>query len=368
MTMLEIDGSRYSGSGTIVRQAVMCAALTGQAVHIVKARVRRPTPGLRPQHVRVVEALRQVVGGQTEGVEVGAQAFTFWPATPPHGQHYLWDIGSAGSTTMLALAVLPVLACGATPVTVDIRGGVFQDFAPSVYHLQHVVLPLIRRMGIEATVTMERPGYVPRGGGILHLTVQPGHQELQRLVLEEAGAVERVWGIALASHLAERRVSQRMAEAARAVLATAGYQADIALQEDTSALQPEASLALFADLAGGARLGADQAGAPRRRAEAIGRSVAQHLMEDLQTGATLDRYAADQVIPFAALAAGESRFRIPQLTEHMESNAWLAQVFLGAEITIAGQVLSITGAGGRPPWATAAREGGADGTSSVGLS
>jgi RNA 3'-terminal phosphate cyclase (ATP) len=345
MTMLEIDGSRYSGSGTIVRQAMVFAALTGQAVHMVKARVRRPKPGLRPQHIRVVEAIRQVVGGQTEGVELGAQEFTFWPATPPGGQQYLWDIGSAGSTTMLALAVLPVLAWGATPVSVEIRGGVFQDFAPPFYHLQQVVLPLVRRMGLEATLTLERPGYVPRGGGILHLTVHPVLQGLQQLVLEEPGAVERVWGIALASHLAERHVSQRMAEAARGVLATTGYRADIEVQDDTSALQPGAALALFVDLAGGSRLGADQAGAPRRRAEAIGRYVAQHLLEDLQTGATLDRYAADQLIPFAALAAGESRFRIPQLTEHVESNAWLAQVFLGAEVTIAGQVLSITGVG-----------------------
>jgi RNA 3'-terminal phosphate cyclase (ATP) len=136
-----------------------------------------------------------------------------------------------------------------------------------------------------------------------------------------------------------------MAEAACGVLATAGYRADIAVQNDTSALQPGAALTLFADLAGGTRLGADQAGAPRRRAEAIGRYVAQHLLEDLQTGATLDRYAADQLIPFAALAAGESRFRIPQITEHVESNVWLAEVFLGAEVMIAGQVLSITGVG-----------------------
>lgn len=349
MTMLEIDGSRYSGSGTIVRQAVVFAALTGQAVHVVKARVRRPKPGLRPQHIRVVEAIRQVVGGQTEGVELGAQEFTFRPATPPRGQQYLWDIGSAGSTTMLALAVLPVLACGSTPVSVEIRGGVFQDFAPSVYHVQHVVLPLVRHMGIEATITMERPGYVPRGGGILHLTVHPVRHGLQRLALEEPGAVERVWGIALASHLAERRVSHRMAEAARGVLATAGYRAEIEAQEDTRALQPGAALAVFVDLAGGARLGADQAGAPRRRAEAIGRHVAHHLVEDLQTGATLDRYAADQLIPFAALAAGESRFRIPQITAHVESNAWLAQAFLGAEVKTAGQVLSITGVGWHTP-------------------
>jgi RNA 3'-terminal phosphate cyclase len=49
MAMLEIDGSRYSGSDTIVRQAVMFAVLTRQAVHIVRARVRCPTPGLRPR-------------------------------------------------------------------------------------------------------------------------------------------------------------------------------------------------------------------------------------------------------------------------------------------------------------------------------
>ena len=76
-----------------------------------------------------------------------------------------------------------------------------------------------------------------------------------------------------------------------------------------------------------------------------GTRPAQHLVKDLQTGATLDRYAADQVIPFAALAAGESRFRIPQITEHVASSAWLAQTFLGAEVTTAGQVLSITGGG-----------------------
>ena len=248
-------------------------------------------------------------------------------------------------TTMLALAVLPVLAWGSTPVSVEIRGGVFQDFAPSVYHLQQVVLPLVRRMGLEATLTLERPGYVPRGGGILHLTVHPVLQGLQRLVLEEPGAVERVWGIALASHLAERRVSQRMAEAARGVLTTAGYRADIEVQDDTERPATGGRPRALRRSGGGSRLGADQAGAPRRQAEAIGRYVAQHLLEDLQTGATLDRYTADQLIPFAALAAGKSRFRIPQITEHVESNAWLAQVFLGAEVTMIGQVLSITGVG-----------------------
>lgn len=65
--MVEIDGSRYSGSGTIVRQAVVLSALTGQAVHIRNARAHRAKPGLQPQHIRVVEAICEVVQRQDRG-------------------------------------------------------------------------------------------------------------------------------------------------------------------------------------------------------------------------------------------------------------------------------------------------------------
>jgi len=164
--MLEIDGSRYSGSGTIVRQAVAFAALTRKAVRIVNVRVRRPKPGLRRQHVQVVEAVRQLVGGNSEDVRPGSKEFVFRPGdTKPDREHYVWDIGSAGSTTALAIAILPVLAFARFAVSIELRGGLFQDFAPSLYHFQHVLLPLLARMRIDVTVRMDRPGYVPSGGG-----------------------------------------------------------------------------------------------------------------------------------------------------------------------------------------------------------
>jgi RNA 3'-terminal phosphate cyclase (ATP) len=192
---------------------------------------------------------------------------------------------------------------------------------------------------------MGRPGYVPQGGGILYLKVRPVRSVLRSLPLEQSGPVEKLWGIALASHLEERKVSLRMAEAAKKVLTAAGYQADIEVRYDTSALQPGAELAAFADLCGGLRLGADRAGAPGRRSEAIGRHVAQQLLEDLRSGATLDRHAADQLIPFAALAEGESRFRIPHITDHVQTSAWLAKEFLGAEVRIQENTLTISGIG-----------------------
>jgi len=69
--VLEIDGSQYSGSGAIVRQAVAFAALTGTAIHIYNVRFKRPKPGLRLQHAQAVEAIRQLVNGTTEGAVQG---------------------------------------------------------------------------------------------------------------------------------------------------------------------------------------------------------------------------------------------------------------------------------------------------------
>jgi RNA 3'-terminal phosphate cyclase (ATP) len=346
--MLTIDGSRYSGSGTIVRQAVAFSALTGRPIHVVNARAKRDKPGLRPQHLRVVEAIAELVNGRTEGLVQGSQEFVFCPGSLRAGRRYHWAIGSAGSTTMLALGVLPVLAFSGSPVTVELRGGLFQDFAPSVFHLQHVLLPLLREMGLQASMEMARPGYVPKGEGILNLTVTPLAAPLRAVTREEPGPVKSLWGIALSSHLEERQVSRRMADTARDLLAKAGYRADIELRHDTESVQRGAALALFADQGETVRLGADEAGALRRSAESIGKHVAKQLLEELASGATLDRFAADQIIPFAALAAGESRFLIPTVTDHVLTSAWLAEEFLDARVSLDGRQLVIHGAGFAP--------------------
>lgn len=341
--MIEIDGSQYSGSGTIVRQAVAFSALTGQPVHIINARRGRPKPGLRHQHITVIQAIRELVNGTADGLTSGSQEVLFRPGVLKTGRQYMWDIGTAGSTTMLALAILPVLAFSSSPVKVELRGGLFQDYAPSVFHLEYIILQVLRRMGLQVELVMVRPGYVPKGDGILQLTVKSSQRPLQSLSLEQAGSIKRLWGIALSSHLEERKVSERMAQAATAVLEEAGYHPEIELRHDRDSHQPGAALGLFANLGNGVRLGADRAGTLRRSAESIGKHVAKQLLEDLKTGATLDRFAADQIVPFAALAGGESRFRVPAITEHVLTNAWLAERFLGAQIKVENHSLSITG-------------------------
>jgi RNA 3'-terminal phosphate cyclase (ATP) len=348
VALVELDGSRYSGSGTIVRQAVALAALTKKSVRIVNVRVKRPKPGLRRQHVQVVKAIEELVSGNSEGITPGSKEIVFSPGKPAPREHYTWDIGSAGSTTALAIAVLPVAAFSPFPVSAEIRGGLFQDFSPSFYHLENVLLPFLELMGIQVTVRMERPGYVPTGNGILHLAVTPAAKPLRPLVLNDPGQVKKIWGIALCSRLKAQRVSDRMAESAKEKLETAGYKSEFHMIYDESALQPGAALAAFADLERGGRIGSDRAGAPGRRSEIIGNYVARQLLEDIRTGAAIDRHASDQIIPFAALAAGESQLRIPSISDHVQSNAWLCETFLGAKIAARENEIVVEGIGLAP--------------------
>ena len=56
-------------------------------------------------------------------------------------------------------------------------------------------------------------------------------------------------------------------------------------------------------------------------------------------------HLADQLVLFAALAAGETRYRIPGMTDHIESNLWLVETMLGARTMREGNVIAIEGIG-----------------------
>lgn len=346
--MWTVDGGQKSGSGTLVRTGVALAALLGEPIHIYNIRAKRDNPGLRPQHLRAVEAAAALVQGELEGAEVGSREILFRPRAAALGGDFAWDIGTAGSTTMLALTLLPIAAFARRPCAFRIRGGLFQDFAPSAFHTQHVLLPALQGMGLRAELRVLRPGYVPKGGGEIELRVQPLRGPLAPLRREELRKPLRFWGLALDSHLRERRVAERMARRCQEELARRGISAEFRIEHDESALQPGAALALIAEDQAGARLGADQAGAPGRPAEAIAEYVARALLEDLEAGATVDRHLADQLILYAALAKGESAYLVPAVTDHVEANLWLVEGLLGVRWKLEGKRLTLQGIGYEP--------------------
>ncbi len=352
--MIEIDGSMHSGSGTVLRYAVALAALREEPLHIRHIRAQRAKPGLRPQHLQAVRACATLCGGSLRGDEVGSREIVFHPGRSRKGGAYRFDIGTAGSATMLAFPLLPLALYAQTPSRFLLSGGLFQDFAPSAFHMRDVLFPHLESMGARIRLTIERPGYVPKGGGRLTLEVEPIRTRLAPLLRLEQGKIRHLQGISLASNLADEKVAERMAASCRELLAGSAP-AEIEILQDFSALQKGAALFLRADTTAGCILGADQAGKPGRRSEAIAEFVVSTLREDLATGATVDRHLADQLILFAALADGETRYRIPMMTDHVESNLWIVETMLGARTARDGNVITIGGIGLAPQGKEAVR-------------
>ncbi len=346
--MIHVDGAQKSGSGTIVRFAVGLATLLGEELCLTNIRAKREKPGLRPQHLKAIQALQQICQGSLDGGKIGSKEIRFKPGREIKDGYYEWDIGTAGSTTLLAMTLLPAACFSRGAMGFKISGGLFQDFAPSAYHMQHVLFSVLQEMGITAGLKIVRPGYVPRGGGVLEVTVEPMTGKIKPIRLVSQGDVTKIEGIALSSHLKERGVSERMVEKCSEVLGSNGYRAHIEIVHDTLALQRGAVLALYAKTSSGCVIGADRAGEPRRTSEDIGRYVARNLIEDLATGATVDRYLADQLIFYAALADGVSEYRIPRLTEHVETNLWLVESILGAKARVNKNLVKIQGIGYYP--------------------
>jgi RNA 3'-terminal phosphate cyclase (ATP) len=256
---------------------------------------------------------------------------------------------------MLAMTIIPVSLFAEEPSKYVITGGVFQDFAPSAFHVQKVVLPTLKTMGADLGLTIQRPGYVPKGGGIIEITVQPVRGTLEAIAMADQGKVVRIDGVALASRLKERKVAERMASECAKALQRRGYPSKVSVLNDaeenpayrTTSSQAGAALALWAETDRHCLIGSDMAGARGRSAEFIGKATAESLMEDLDSGATVDRHLADQLIPFAALAEGWSTFVIPRLTPHVDTRLWLVREILGAETDLRGNIVKIKGIGYR---------------------
>jgi RNA 3'-terminal phosphate cyclase (ATP) len=343
--VIQIDGSTKSGSGTLVRFAAALCSLLGEPLHMFRIRAKREKPGLRHQHLSALRACCFLSSGRLEGDEPDSEEVFYYPGNAIRGGDFAWDIGTAGSATMMAFTLVPLALYASADSRFTITGGLFQDFAPTALHMGSVLFPLLRPMGAEVGLEIVRPGYVPQGQGRLTVSAARLKGPLKPFDRRQPGRITGIRGAAIASHLAGARVGSRMDGQCVSLLEPLGYSPRIEVTEDSTAVQRGAALLLWAETDTGCRIGADRSGKRGRRSESIADFVVKALIEDVESGATVDRFTADQLILFAALAGGQSRYVIPRATDHIASNLWLAEEILGARTNLEGNLLTIEGAG-----------------------
>ena len=79
-------------------------------------------------------------------------------------------------------------------------------------------------------------------------------------------------------------------------------------------------------------IGADALGERGKRAETVGATTAEKLLGVLNSDAVADSHLADNIIPLLALVGG--RIKTETITEHIRSNIYVCETFLGTRFKV----------------------------------
>ncbi|GIU00317.1 ribosomal subunit interface protein [Sulfurovum sp. TSL6] len=339
-TWVEIDGSFGEGGGQVIRTSLTLSALTGKPVAIHNIRKNRPNPGLAPQHLTNVLALAEICDANVEGAEIGSMKLLFEPQAKPRADRYIFDVteaaqkGSAGSVTLILQTLLLPLALTNAKSHLVLRGGTNVAWSPPYEYIAHVFLPMLERMGIKAQCRLNARGFYPVGGGEMTVEIF-GSASLMPLKLTERGNLQRIWGNATACNL-PAHIPQRMADRAGAILKSSGFSAEITPRRERCVgsgagifltVQYEHALAGFSAL-----------GKPGKYSEEVAEEACAYLIEYHKSGASVDRYLADQLLLPMSLADGVSELKTDCISRHLVTNAHIIRQFIAVDIFIDAEV------------------------------
>ena len=236
---------------------------------------------------------------------------------------------------MLLMTVLPICAYAKNTVELSIKkGGTDVAHSPTINYMRFVLLPVLRKMGLNATINVRKYGYYPKGNGEVTAFVEPA-KNLNPLQLENPGKIEIIKGVSVCTFLAERNVAERQAQRVSDYFKEKGFKTNIQIVNDTSnPLQKGSSLVLWVETDTGVMFGADAIGELKKTSEKVGEEASEKLWEEISAKPTVDVHLSDLLIPYMALARGKSSYLTRMVSEHLETNIWLAEEILQVKFKV----------------------------------
>lgn len=324
--MIELDGSTGEGGGQILRTSLTLSMITGQAFRIQNIRANRQPAGLRRQHLSAVRAAAIVCGATVSDAEVGSTTLEFTPGRVSGGV-YDFDIGTAGSTTLVLQTLIPALLFAEQPTAVSVTGGTHNPKAPPAEFLQKAYCRVLAAMGANVEIDIERYGFYPAGGGSISANVWPCKQ-LKHLDLLERGALAEAYAQAVVARLPVQ-VAQRQYSTLRNLLGWDEGQ----MREPLSPVSTSPGNAVLISIGSEYVTEVFSAIGDRGvRAETVAREAALEARRYLTSGAAVGEHLGDQVMLPMALAGGGA-YTLDHVSQHAITNAEVIAHFLPVTIT-----------------------------------
>jgi RNA 3'-terminal phosphate cyclase (ATP) len=321
--MIEIDGA--AGGGQLLRTALSLSLCTGIGFIMQHIRAKRSRPGLMRQHLTAVNAAARIGNACTHGAELGATTLRFEPGVVVPGD-YAFATGSAGSATLVLQTVLPPLWRCDAPSRLRLEGGTHNPLAPSADFIADTYLPSLARIGIDASIELERPGFSPAGGGILHAMVAPA-STLRHADLVERGELVSIDAVAMLSGLAASIGERELQTLAKRLQLKSDA---LHLREVRPSIGPGNAVLVRVRHEHHAETFTGF-GERSLSAEKVAARLAGDVRTYVSSGACVGEHLSDQLLVPMALA-GSGAFVTHGISEHLQSNARLIEKFLAVEI------------------------------------
>jgi RNA 3'-terminal phosphate cyclase (ATP) len=331
--MIEIDGAMGEGGGQILRTSLALSLLTGLAFHLCRIRANRDRPGLRPQHLVCVRAAARLGDAQLQGAAEGSRELWFEPRELRPG-HYDFSIPTAGALSLVLHTIYLPLALRSSEVcNLVLEGGTHVNASPCFHFLETTWRRYLEEIGIRIGLRLERPGFYPRGGGRIHVAIEPCPQP-RPLEVTQLQAVERITIQSAVAGLPVSIAARQDRQASDRLRAT-GFPLESRVEEWPGG--PGTMLALI--LHGPAAPTMFFAlGARGKRAERVADEAVDEAMAYLASPGGADPHSADQLLLPLALAPGQSRYLVSAIRSHLLTNAQVIGHFIDRPIRVDGRL------------------------------
>ena len=181
---LKIDGSILEGGGQILRISISMSYLLDIPIKIRNIRSKRDNPGLQRQHLTCTKFITSLYNSKDiSGLQLNSKEISLVPTELIIKQEKSEEIkcilNSAGSIGLMIQQLLPCALFSEIEnkknkeLSITLTGGTLVKFSPTIYYLNEVLFPILEKyMNIKAKCDLIQNGIYPMGLGEVILHVQ----------------------------------------------------------------------------------------------------------------------------------------------------------------------------------------------------